>query len=85
LGGSGDNTRFAALGHGQVAAVPIPVHLYPFAIAVALPRNRLTHKNLHIFLHSHAENLIITAKTPKTYGRLFGMIFWGGVGLALVL
>jgi hypothetical protein len=29
------------------------------------------------FLHSHAENPTIRAKTAKTYGRLFGMIFFG--------
>jgi hypothetical protein len=27
-------------------------------------------------LYFHAENPTIIAKTPKTYGRLFGMIFW---------
>jgi hypothetical protein len=85
LGGAGDHPCFAALGRGQAAAVPIRGRLRPFAVAVGLPRNRLTRKHLYIFLHSHVENLSISAKTAKTYGRLFGMIFfWGGFGPTLV-
>jgi hypothetical protein len=51
--------------------------LRPFAVLVRLTRNRLTFNDLHVFLHSHAENLTLIAKTAKTYGRLFGMIFLG--------
>jgi hypothetical protein len=62
----------------------IRVHSRPFAVSADLPRNRLTLKDLHIFLYSHAENLTKSAKTPKTYGRFFGMIFLEGVASTLV-
>jgi hypothetical protein len=73
------------LERGQTAAVQIRVHLRPCAVVVDLPRNCLTFNGLHIFRYSHVENPTISAKTAKTYGRFFGMIFSEGQARRLSL
>ncbi len=47
-------------------------------VAFGLLRNPLSHNAIHTFLYSHDENLTRSAENQKTYGRLFGMIFFGG-------
>jgi len=71
---------------GTTALPRIRVHLRPFAITVAvgLPSNLFAHNVIHIILYAHDENLTISAEKRKTYGRLLGMIFLGGVGSTLV-
>jgi hypothetical protein len=55
-----------------------------FAIAVDFPRNLLSPNGIDMYSHTHARNLTINAKNQKTYGRLFGMIYFGGIVSMLV-
>jgi hypothetical protein len=58
--------------------------LRSFAVAAGLPRNLLSFNEIDMCSHTHARNLTINAKNQKTYGRLFGMIYFGGIVSMLV-
>jgi|SRR5271168_746267 len=76
-GGAGRETKAAAT--RTVAPPKIRVDLRAFAVQVALPRNLFSLNWIHIQFYTHAKNLTISAENQKTYGRLFGMIFFGGL------
>jgi hypothetical protein len=80
--GAGRETRHAAT--KMVALPKIRDDLRPCAVAVGLPRNILSLNVMHTYSSTHARNLTISAQNRKTYGRLLGMIFFGGVGSTLV-
>jgi hypothetical protein len=78
---AGRQTRPVATG---MVVVQMRVDLRPFAFAIDLPRNVHAINVIQILFYSHAENLTISAKIRKTYGRLLGMIFLEGSGALLI-
>jgi hypothetical protein len=69
---------------GTVALPKIRVHSRPFAVEIGFLRNPLSHNAIDTLLYSHDENPTRSAKNQKTYRRLFGMIFFGGLDSLLI-